>query len=279
MLYKASYKAPHPRPDQVWIGYDQRNGELIYGEYDSVMEVFVSYFASLRHKDRAGAPHLEFAHCGDDLDSIFEFTKRWGPLMPTPSDMEELRRLFPTEEGAGEQYFAFYASDWRAMQKQFKKELALLARRESSPKRELALLWPHTTTSTFKTGGIYVGVDVGYSLEDLTNWWACTPAQASRWAKDIGVFVTEDRKTAPLQVRLMATTLWDAFWLMLAYDLTTQKLSVGVCENEKCGREYVIDRNNKRYCSVECAQRKASLTYYHRKGKRRRAMDHRSKNV
>jgi CGNR zinc finger len=65
--------------------------------------------------------------------------------------------------------------------------------------------------------------------------------------------------------------LWDALWLMLAYDLSMQRLSVGICENPKCGREYVADRSKKRYCSAACAQRSASLRYHHRKGKNRRA--------
>ena len=249
---------------------DNELGEVICGEYDSVLEVFTAYFAAMHHKGGEGAPHQAFADCAEDLDSILQFTKRWGPLTPTPSNSVPLQTYIKEDEASGEQYFAFYVSDWRAMHQQFKKARALMAGRNSSQLRELVGLWPHWTLSTFKTGGIYVGVELAHPMRELMGWWSCTADQARRWATSMGMLISDGRETSRFQLKLMATTLWDALWLMLAYDLTMQRLSVGICENPKCGRGFVANRRNQKYCSAPCAQRRASLEYYHRKGKKRR---------
>jgi hypothetical protein len=256
------------------------HGEAVScGESYSVMEVFTAYFASMRHKGGEAAPHLVFAHCAEGLDSILQFTKQWGPLMPTSSDSAVLRKWIKTDEVSGEQHFAFYASEWRVQHQRFKKALASAASSDSSQLRELVTLWPHWTLSTFKTGGIYLGVERARPLDDFMRWWSCTPDQARRWATSLGMLISGGKQTRRFQIKLMAATLWDALWLMLAYDLSMQRLSVGICENPKCGREYVADRSNKRYCSAACAQRSASLSYYHRKGKKRRTANRARKSA
>jgi hypothetical protein len=119
-----------------------------------------------------------------------------------------------------------------------------------------------------KSGGLYVEADFGTPLRELFSFWhgkksVKTEREAERLAERFGIFTPK----SPGQVRfkLVATTLYDAFWLMLAFDHSVRRATLTRCADPFCQKEFVLDRANKRYHSPECAQRVASRNYETRK--------------
>lgn len=257
-----------PRRETLRLGEVEGVGTFLAGEYWAKREVFVAYYDSL--KGSQDTPHVLFSRCGNDPESIMNFVAEWGPLEPTPTDDWLLSHAFPDErEPSGELHFAFFIRHWIAQQQHFKNASALIGSRNASERRSAGHLWPHWTLSTLKRGGLYLEADFGTPLKELFEFWRKkeegiqTKHEAKALAERMGIFAPE----SPGQVRfkLAATTLWDAFWLMLAFDYSVRRITLGHCADPNCQKEFLRDRANKRYCSHECAQRVASRSYERKK--------------
>ena len=273
MFPKASYKAPIPKPSSIQVRRPASLGETIYGEYHAVRDVFADYYAAFSRSEQC-APHMLFAHCGSDAASISAFTREWGPLAPNTDKSLELSGAFrENPEPSGELCFAFRTSEWRYKQSQFKKALEVLSSAAIRRKQELTHLWPHWTLATRRTGGISVEMDFGTPVAALKRLWipqyAKNEAEVIDMADKMGIFAPRDPRAGQFCLKLVCSSLWDAFWLMLAFDLTDET-RFGKCANPSCGKLLRTRKPNQKYCDVACGQRRASLQYYFNKGKARR---------
>lgn len=278
MFSQASYKAQIPGAGSVRIGQVEGFGAYVCGDYAAHGEVFVPYYESIRRSDLV-APHIQFARCNGDPDSIVSFTKRWGPLRPNhpfnrASQDWLLSHAFPNEaEPSSEIYFAFFISEWNRMRSQFSDALRLLASARPSERRRVHTMWPNWTLATVQSGGLRIEPDFGTPLPELFHLWKRTNAVASlakakELAQRLGIFAPDVE--GQVCFKLVATTLWDSLWLMLALDHSVRRAAIAYCANDKCQRAFVRDRLNKQFCCADCAQRQSSLRYYHRTGKERR---------
>jgi hypothetical protein len=265
-----------PGAGSVRIAQVEGLGAYVCGEYTAHGEVFVPYYDSIRRSDLV-APHIQFARCNGDPDSIVSFTKRWGPLRPNPpfnraSQDWLLCHAFPDEsEPSPEIYFAL----WNGMRSQFNDVLRLLASPRASERRRVQTMWPHWTLATVQSGGLRIEPDFGTPLRELFHLWKKTSAVASlakakELARRLGIFAPDVQ--GQVCFKLVATTLWDSLWLMLALDHSVRRAVISYCANDKCQQAFVRDRLNKQFCGADCAQRQSSLRYYHRTGKERRQM-------
>jgi hypothetical protein len=214
-----------------------------------------------------------FANCGSDLASIEDFTREWGPLEPTTVESRMLRLASPDAEPSGELFFAFETSEWRDKQRWFKKALDLASATDARRKSELTYLWPHWTLRTLRTGGISVEMDFGTQLARLKQEWipkhAKNEAEVIRMAEEVGIFAPRDIRSGQFCLKFVCSSLWDAFWLMLAFDLSDET-RFGKCANPTCGKLLRTRGRKQKYCEVACGQRRASLGYYYKKGRETR---------
>ena len=156
---------------------------------------------------------------------------------------------------------------------QFNNALRLLCSARASERRRVQPMWPNWTLGTVQSGGFRIEPDFGTPLRDLFHLWKRTNAVASlaeakELAQRLGIFAPDVE--GQVYFKLVATTLWDSFWLMLALDHSVRRVVISHCANGKCQQPFVRDRMNKQFCCADCAQRQSSLSYYHRTGKERR---------
>ncbi len=87
----ASYVAELPDPNETRATLTKP--EWIRGKFgfrsgvqfpNNLREVFEPYYAQPTEKGVELAPHILFARCPDDTDSIIRFTNEWGPLHHPP---------------------------------------------------------------------------------------------------------------------------------------------------------------------------------------------------
>jgi hypothetical protein len=173
-----------PGAGSVRIGKVEGLGPYVCGKYTANGEVFVPYYDSIRQSDLV-APHIQFARCSGDPDSIVSFTKRWGPLRPNPpfnraSQDWLLRHAFPDQaKPSPEIYFAFFISEWNGMRSHFNDVLQLLASPRASERRRVQTMWPNWTLATVQSGGLRIEPDFGTPLRELFHLWKRTNAVGS----------------------------------------------------------------------------------------------------
>lgn len=183
--------------------------------------------------------------------------------------------LLDEVEPSSEIFFAFLISEWNGMRSKFNEALRLLASARASERRRVKTMWPDWTLATVQSGGLRIEPHFGTPLRELFHLWKRTKVVASlpeakELAQRLGIFAPDIE--GRVCFKLVATTLWDSLWLMLALDYSVRRGVVAYCANDKCQRPFIRDRVNKQFCCSDCAQRQSSLRYYHRTGKERRQM-------
>ena len=184
-------------------------------------DVFEDYYAQPVEKGNELAPHILFARSQNDVESIIQFTKEWGPLHQ-PRQERPLtgfdHRIFTEEELSDrEQYFAFTPFWWQSAQTRFKDVMDRLARPKWEPWESGLEEYIPLTTHT-----------ISFSIL---------------------------RRRDALAPRVRAGSLIEAFWLMLWLDMAEEGRRIRMCANTRCKtRVFRTGRSDQIYCSPACKE-------------------------
>jgi hypothetical protein len=208
-------------------------------------EVFDDYYKQPTENGVETAPHILFARCPTDADSIIQFTNQWGPLHH-PSAVAPMSgfdpNVFTEEERSLEhrhKFFAFTLFWWRNAQRDFQNVVARLANPKWHPSESGGRESVYVSQSTMRLRVV--------------------------------------RKRDALTPQVTVDSLLEALWLMLWLDTAERGRTIRICANTKCKNAFRTDRSNRIYCCDHCKVLVNKRKYWHRKGKAKRVDDRSTK--
>jgi hypothetical protein len=239
------------RVDNASLNQVDRDGRrILVGRYrDSQHDVFEEYRRA-RRRHSTEAPHLQFANCSSDDESIQRFTASWGVLgfaLPWQGGLAAIMAEGPIGDPAIQ--FEFALDDWRQLQARFVKMLALAKSRRSADRKELA-------AEIQRFGGPLLGNQVRLSPK----------------------FVVA--RSGELAFRIDPNDLWSALCMMLLCDLSAHGSVIKQCADPNCANFFPSERSNKKFCDAVCAQRFHKRKWFRIHGRERKKRQRRgSQNV
>jgi hypothetical protein len=236
----ASFTAELPDPAETRIVHTRT--EWVRGLYafrgrrfnaNHFREAFDDYYAPSLEKGVETAPHILFARCGEDAESIMQFTNEWGPLHAPPAGNPQSGfnpAIFSEAELRNrEKYFSFTLPWWRGVQKEFRETMERLS----------ASNFPRWQNGLTEHGPLY--------------------SSTCRFS-----VVRKDNAFAP---QVCVDTLIEAFWLMLWLDTAGGARRIRVCANVRCEKRFFrAGRADQIYCCDRCKACVSKRNYWALKG-------------
>jgi hypothetical protein len=242
----ASFTAELPDPQETrvarahtdWVRglYAFRGRRLSAGrrlKANHFRDVFDAYYTPSVEKGLETAPHILFARCADDPDSIIQFTNEWGPLHDprTGNPQSGFDPIIFTEDELRDKhkFFSFTLFWWRGVQKQFRETMERLAAPD----------FPAWQNGMQESG----------------------PIHSSTFHFQI---VKKDNALAP---QVTVDSLIEALWLMLWLDTAEGSRRIRVCANTRCKEKFFrAGRADQIYCCNRCKECVNKRKYWTLKG-------------
>jgi hypothetical protein len=233
----ASFIAERANPEDIQVVCGQAT-DWIKGRFNfEFREVFDDYYKQAVEKGDEHAPHILFARCPDDVESIVRFTSDWGPLHQprneAPASGFDPQIFTKSELTEVTKYFCFTVFWWRQVQQRFKEVIEDL------------------------------------SQPSWASWRNGSQERIPVLTRTISFAIS--RRAGALAPYVKAGSLIEAFWLMLWLDTAEKGRRVRMCANTRCvGRVFRAGRPEQIYCSPRCKDLVNKRKYWNAKGSERR---------
>jgi hypothetical protein len=235
--------------DTEWVrGMFSFRGGRRAGRTGHFREVFDAYYAKAVQEGTETSPHILFARCANDAESIIRFTNEWGPLHNPRSGYSQSGfnpEIFTQSElKERDKYFWFTLFWWRSIHKNFKDAIARLSKSESA--------WKRWQTGQTENAPVF----------DSTLRFRIV------------------RQQGALAPQVSVGSLIEAFWLMLWLDTAQRAHRIRVCANEACKNAFRTGRADQIYCCQHCKELVNKRKYWTTTGStRRREQRNRAKSA